>query len=75
MGVGDKPSHQVDHEISNAAMVAVINLRDIFKRIMNGFDERASARQELIEQRQEAVVHIFLKGSHQLKTLFKKELE
>jgi hypothetical protein len=62
MDVGNQPSDQVNHEISDAAMAAVFNLRDIFKRVIDRFDERAPAQQALIKQRQEAVVHVFAKG-------------
>ncbi len=75
MGVGDKPSDQVDHEISNAAMAAVLNLGNIFELIMNGLNKRAPAQQEFIEQRQEPITHIFANGGYQLEALLKKGLK
>lgn len=61
--------------MSDAAMAAVLNLGNIFELVIDSFNKRAPAQQALIEQRQEPIVHVFSKGSHQLKTLFKENLE
>ena len=72
MGVGDKPSDQVDHEMSNAAMAAVLNLGNIFELIMNGLNKRAPAQQAFIEQRQEPIMPIFAKGGYQRRPFSKR---
>lgn len=41
MSVGNRPSEQVDHDIGDAAVAAVLNLRDIFKLIVEHLNQRA----------------------------------
>lgn len=64
MGIGKESGDPVDHEVSDTAMAAVLNLGAVFELIMGRLNERAPLQQALIKQGQEPVRHILAYGSN-----------
>ena len=53
-------------------MARMFDLRDVFELVIDGFDNRALAQQELIDQRQELVFHIATYTGDQFDALFEQ---
>lgn len=58
MGIRGKPCEHIDEEISHTAVAGMLDLGDIFKLIVDGFDDGALAQQQLIDQWHELVFHV-----------------
>jgi hypothetical protein len=69
MAVSDQVSNKVDHEVGNAAVSGVLDLGDVLELVIDGFDDSALAQQELVEQRQQAVLHVASDRCDQMKSL------
>lgn len=50
MGVGDKTTNDIDHEVGHAAMAGVFDVRDVLELINDRFQDAAFAEQELVSQ-------------------------
>ncbi len=48
MAVGNEPCDQVDQKVDGAAMARMLNLRDVFELIGDGFDDGAFAQEQFV---------------------------
>ena len=48
MGVGHQGGQDIDHGVDDAAMSGVLDLLDVFDRVVDGFDDGPLAQQQLI---------------------------
>ena len=66
MAIGDQPTQHIDNEIDRAAMPGMLNLGDVLELIDNAFDDGSFAQQDLVSQRDQAVLHILAQPGDQL---------
>jgi hypothetical protein len=77
-GVSQQTGDEIDHEVGNAAMAGMGNLRNILEWVVDGFNQRPLAQHEFVEQGDEAILHILAQRRDELevvgKELFKEWL-
>ncbi len=66
MAVGNQASDQIDEEIIDTAMARMFNLRNILKLVIDGFNDRALARQQFVFEQDQAVLHVFANHGDEL---------
>ncbi len=69
MTVGDEACDQIDEEVDGTAMARMLNLRDVFELIGDGFDDGAFAQEELVGPIEQAVVHLLTQFGDELEPL------
>ena len=47
------------------------NLGDVLELVIDGFDDRSFAKQDLVHDRHQAILHVFSQAGNQLHILFK----
>ena len=57
--VGNEARQQMDHEIVGTAMAGVLNLTHILELVVDGFDQRPFAQEQLVAQVHQPIVHVF----------------
>ncbi len=69
MTVGDEACDQIDEEVDGTAMARMLNLRDVFELIGDGFDDGPFAQEELVGPIEQAVVHLLAQFGDELESL------
>lgn len=75
VGIGDQARDHVDHEVGDTAVAGEIDLADVLDLVVDGLDQRPLAQQQLVEQRHEAVGHVFAEPRDELQILRQQGLE
>jgi len=73
--VSDKPGDQMRHEIDMAAMAGALDAALAFQDVVDGFDNRALAQQDLVPQGHQFVLHVLFDASDELQALFPQLVE
>ena len=60
IGISEQTSHDIDHAIGQRPMARMLNLRNVFELVINGFNDAAFSQQNLIEQGDDFGLHVFL---------------
>ena len=75
VGVSDQATDHIDHEVGEAAVTGVFNLRDIFQLVNDGFDDGTLPLPEFVSHVHQAVFHVGFELGDELDTLFPKLFE
>src|SRR6266566_5138643 len=74
MAVGDEACDQIDQKVDRTAMTGMFDLTDVFELIVDGLDDGAFAKKELVRPLEQAVVHLCAQCGDELKPLGHQEL-
>ncbi len=68
MAVSDQPGNQIDQEVDRTAMARMLDLTDVFELIIDGLNNGLLAQEQLVGEREQAIVHLFTELGDQLKS-------
>lgn len=75
MCISNQAGGHINKEIIDTAMTRMGNLRDVFKPIIDRFDNGPFAQEQLIHQGHEPVLLVLANAGNELNILFQKRLK
>ncbi len=64
MGIGDETRQEIDGEVSRAPVTGVLDLRNVFELIGDGFDNEAFTQQKPVREQHQLTFHILAQCGH-----------
>ena len=74
IAISNQARNNIDETVDGTTMTGMLNLRNVFELIDNAFDDGRFAQKQFIDQRQQAVFHVFLEFGDELNAKCLQEL-